>query len=903
MAAKNIHQSAATQRLTALYCCLLFPVLAIAITLSYHSASAAAAAAVWAPVHDIPYEEIVSHRFTYTGAPSVGQWRTAPFANVTQIVALPASLTQRQEQEQEQGQQEPQPQPELQQKKVLHGDEIEAKATTEPVALVLATEGIFSLEYAGEGNFSFSRVTLIGIPATMITSATSRMAIVMSNGLASIFTLYLAYPQGVTMARCSHTQGRRRRRQQQQQQQQDQQQIKCEHTASFPGALGARVHAVTAGPDGILFIASEAGIFHLAATTTMSTASTAGAHSYQAAVLRPVTLPKGGAALSVAYSPVLGLLAVGSDQVVAVYTMEDARSTPTLSRWEWVTRLSDEAGGAYDGPALDIAFDHVDGTLFVATPTCVNLRHPNGSISRLGWQEGSPLNGSTVVTVSAPGSSSSTLSPIVYIGSQWGAASYVRGRGGAATWQLFAGPRYLPGIPSASSDNPAGLSAITSAAAPRPGLAVLAGPSGVAVLEAQKWTLARKAAHYEATLVARHNRWNRGLVGDCSLPGFGGALAQCHQHDDDNNGLWTSLVVGALALKHNLTRAPANDSLAEHFYNGMILLNNVTGIPGLMARSAVRPGEAHGSDGTWHPVNAARVPEYAGWTWKGDTSSDEVTGHVFAHTLMAALLDSDVAKRILSTTVLRLVRNKFDLIDVTGLPTLWGRWGPDTLNNNRKYSDGRGVNSLQILAYLRATLRFAGDDADGTLAQAYAELTNSSNQYAENMLNLKIESPGDDNYSDDELTFLPFLTACFAFDFAREDGAPFRAALHRTWHAVRGLRSDLWNAIYLACGGAEASQDDVDAIAWNLRTWPLELTDWPTSAAHRNDVCLAPRPDRFGRAGGDSRRIWPAHQRSQTRWNSNPHDLEGGSGGSETDPGAWLLPYWLARYTGAIREP
>ncbi len=38
-------------------------------------------------------------------------------------------------------------------------------------------------------------------------------------------------------------------------------------------------------------------------------------------------------------------------------------------------------------------------------------------------------------------------------------------------------------------------------------------------------------------------------------------------------------------------------------------------------------------------------------------------------------------------------------------------------------------------------------------------------------------------------------------------------------------------------------------------------------------------------------------------WNANPHDLDGGSGMWENDPGAWLLPYWLARYHGIIQAP
>ena len=38
----------------------------------------------------------------------------------------------------------------------------------------------------------------------------------------------------------------------------------------------------------------------------------------------------------------------------------------------------------------------------------------------------------------------------------------------------------------------------------------------------------------------------------------------------------------------------------------------------------------------------------------------------------------------------------------------------------------------------------------------------------------------------------------------------------------------------------------------------------------------------------------------QFRWNHNPFTLDGGSGTTEFDPGAWLAPYWMARYHGIL---
>jgi hypothetical protein len=106
----------------------------------------------------------------------------------------------------------------------------------------------------------------------------------------------------------------------------------------------------------------------------------------------------------------------------------------------------------------------------------------------------------------------------------------------------------------------------------------------------------------------------------------------------------------------------------------------------------------------------------------------------------------------------------------------------------------------------------------------------------------------------------------------------------------------------VACGapGADAL---AGGIAWNLRTWPVELVDWPAKNSHRLDVTLD--PDAVGRAtpGNEGLAVLPANERAQCRWNADPYDLDGGSGMDECDPGAFLLQYWLARWAGVIAPP
>ena len=118
-------------------------------------------------------------------------------------------------------------------------------------------------------------------------------------------------------------------------------------------------------------------------------------------------------------------------------------------------------------------------------------------------------------------------------------------------------------------------------------------------------------------------------------------------------------------------------------------------------------------------------------------------------------------------------------------------------------------------------------------------------------------------------------------------------------------RPNLWNTIYLAATNfTNVAADDVkkrvNDILWNLKTWPQELIDWPVSNEHRVDILYDLAISRFHKAHIQSlktRSPLPANERCQYRWNANPFKVENcGSGMSEGDPGAWLLPYWMARY-------
>ena len=98
---------------------------------------------------------------------------------------------------------------------------------------------------------------------------------------------------------------------------------------------------------------------------------------------------------------------------------------------------------------------------------------------------------------------------------------------------------------------------------------------------------------------------------------------------------------------------------------------------------------------------------------------------------------------------------------------------------------------------------------------------------------------------------------------------------------VDGRVGDTWDPTML---------QSLATVVWGLRTWPLELTDWPTANSGRADIVPQPMDNRFGQPG-DATRVLPVNERVQDRWNADPYTMDGGSGGGQSDTGVFLLPY------------
>jgi len=114
-----------------------------------------------------------------------------------------------------------------------------------------------------------------------------------------------------------------------------------------------------------------------------------------------------------------------------------------------------------------------------------------------------------------------------------------------------------------------------------------------------------------------------------------------------------------------------------------------------MARSFAKPDDGSGAGGqNWYNSTV-----YPGWIWKGigcmlthlsgmfssisigDTSSDEVDGHMFAYPIFYDLVCETPEEKqrpynLMYNIVYNIVKNNFSLINQFGEATTWGKWNP-----------------------------------------------------------------------------------------------------------------------------------------------------------------------------------------------------------------------------------
>lgn len=424
---------------------------------------------------------------------------------------------------------------------------------------------------------------------------------------------------------------------------------------------------------------------------------------------------------------------------------------------------------------------------------------------------------------------------------------------------------------------------------------------GLSKIIRKPMTLHDKAMYYEKQVRARHIRHGfNGTLGYMK----NGSLATGSLEDSDNDGLWTSMYLGAEVFRYAVTKSPEALENIRESMEAMERLYSINKVKGFPSRSFERRGYKYDSE----PWRRATDPE---WDWKSTTSSDEAIGHIFVFGTMAELLDdADLQQRAI-TLIDSLMQHTLDhdlyLVDWNGKPTTWGKWNPEYVNARPKGVGDRKINSSNIIAMLQTAYHFTRKEAYKD--KAFELMTKHG--YYENLMRPmkqigKAADTADDwskmlseswNHSDDEMYFLGYWGL---YRYALNDTlkVKFKEAIIDHWEAERPEKEGAWN-IFTALTGSP--QFDLNEAVWYLKEYPLDLVHWNIKNSDRKDIVKI-EPNFREQSITE---VLPAGELPVSRHNANRFDLDGGDGGSsEYSAGdIWLLPYWMGRYLGVITEP
>lgn len=438
--------------------------------------------------------------------------------------------------------------------------------------------------------------------------------------------------------------------------------------------------------------------------------------------------------------------------------------------------------------------------------------------------------------------------------------------------------------------------------------------TGTAHIEDRPMTLAAKADHYNKIIQERHSR--RGYIASIRLNEPGDPTKGGVFNVSDNDGLWTAMYVGAMALRYGATGDPAAREDARKSMNAILDLERFSGIPGFPARAIVNNEEAAARIPGFDPEGNVHAPNVKAKVWykspthpdvwcKGDTSSDELDGHYFAWYLYHDLVADETEKKEIAAVVKRvtdwIIQNNLTLVDHTGIMTRWGVWAPEYINHHPLYYDLRALNSIEILMFLKVAEHITGDAGYGLVAHKLIQ----EHHYLLNSLLMRRHEGGfwaDINHSDDELLYLSY----YPLLMLEKDPAVRRIltqSIARTWEPIEGEqsirpeRNPFYNFTYGATTGRRC---DVADARETLQDWPWDLVAWTTKNSHRHDVYPKLAPGVRRHVEQLDRVLSPA-ERTQARWNASPWLADwGGDGRSEDDGVAWTLGYWMGRHHGYL---
>jgi len=420
----------------------------------------------------------------------------------------------------------------------------------------------------------------------------------------------------------------------------------------------------------------------------------------------------------------------------------------------------------------------------------------------------------------------------------------------------------------------------------------LATDGGIGIIRYEPYTLLKKAAYFERDM----QEWGFKRLGFVHKLYWSGD--EWLREVSDNDGGHTAHYLAAMSFKYAATGDPKAREEALDAFEAMIWLDAITPKDGFIARAiwSEKADKGKRSERGSGGLPAKWWPTEDGlFTWKGDTSSDEVNGHIYSvsvfHDLVAQGPEKDRAKQHIANIATHIMDNGWVLRDMDGQPTRWGRWDPEYLLRPYGY-EARGLNGMEAQTYVITAHSLTGD-------QKFADGLQQLLDWGYHTYTVRQKQTFPPDYVvpwDDELAFRCYYPLLKYADDPHLRSIYLRS-IERHWEVMRMQKLPFFNFVY---GGLTGNNCEENEAVQHLREWPLDCVNYSYHNSHRRD--LAPEPG-YVPYGGGTRAISP--RESTVMWGSrNALGYDGGGGGrGVTPPIGWLEDYWMGRYYGMIEAP
>lgn len=455
------------------------------------------------------------------------------------------------------------------------------------------------------------------------------------------------------------------------------------------------------------------------------------------------------------------------------------------------------------------------------------------------------------------------------------------------------------------------------------GSVCVATDKGLSVIENITLTLEEKANRLRQ-MTETYNIRKDGFVLDRALDHEGVvSLDEGFIPNTDNDGLRTGLYVADLCFQYACTKDKEIKAKAKRSLGAMIKLTEITGIDGFTARAVRYPDEREYKTGARHEWHVVTDKDGNELEWLGETSSDEMVGHFFAYAnyykLAADEKEKKQLRKVVSGILDHIIDNNFRLVDTDGVPTTWANWNPDLLNDDCKWINEKGTNTLQILTFLTVGYYMTGNEK---YKKVYDMLA-SDRHYVMNLMQYRIPD-GHICHIDDNHDFL-MISLLMEYTGDPKLRSLFAMGLDHHWQDEKVEKNAFYNFVYGAATGSKYNAEDaieelidypMDHITWTLYNswqpglkWDMSPTELglepqlyePLTPHERriinNDI------NRFIADSGAEDVAKPLFIGSDDPTAYNVLPSTGDDKGMEFRTCInYTLPYWYARYHGLIEE-